>query len=795
MNSSRPGSYISDYFRCRIGFSHRSVHGSIGGLILAFVVLVYTSTGLAATQAGDQSFFTVKRCADGAGIQTFIFLANSSEVPVQYTIEGYTSNDQPAKILLSDPAAKPSSLVTGTLTPHATASISTWGRGLDSQPVEGWIRVEADHPIETTSSTEASDGGGSGGGSAHHVDDSGLARPSTTRGPTGLFHVQNADTLRHKGWNVGLHVDNLDRMPGDLDITSYNFSFAYGVTNRVELSAMVEAQKGVKVGQPNLLSTFQPLTQGIFPGTGLRRLQLFTPNGFIPCANCLPGFYNDIPLVSGERFQQDMGDIYLNLKLNLLSQSRGSPIGIAITPFLKIPSTFSAAKLDRGRGTGSLEGGADLIFSRVWGDVVGTHFNAGFSIPGSPKLNDVKVVSLSKKLNFSFGLNVPNTSRVQVIGEILSTVFLGGSPNTTFEERDPVDGLIGLRVIPARWISFGGGYRRNLNQYSRNGSGDGNGYVAQVQFHFLPEKPVPPNHPPTVSCSASPTSVQAGETVRLTATASDPDGDPLSYVWSSDQGKLTQNNATASWDTTGLAAGSYPISVHVSDGKGGTADCSTTVNVTAPPPPPVNHPPVCNASADRTTLLSGERTRLQANASDPDGDPLTYQWSATAGQITGTGDTVSFVADGPGPATITVMVNDGKGGSTPCTVAMTVQSPPLPPEAQHLPDLLFKLNSARVDNAAKAQLDDFALKLQHDPKAHGVLIGHADKGELNAQRLSKQRAENAKAYLVKDKKIDAARIEVRDVGTTQPADTGKTQDAHNKNRRVEMIFVPEGARF
>ena len=793
MNSLKPRSCIRDCFCGRTGFSPRFVQVSILGLILAFMVLTQTSTGLAGTQADDQSFFAVKRCTDGAGIQTFIILTNSRDVPVQYTIEGYTSTDQPAKILLADPAAKPSSHLTGTLAPHAFVSISTWGRGLNRQPVEGWIRVEADHPIEITSSTRAFDGGKFDGGGAH-VDDADLARPSTTRGPTGLFHVQKADTLRHKEWNIGLHVDNLDRMPGDLDITSYNFSFAYGVTDRLEFSGMVEAQKGVKVGQPNLLSTYQPLTQGIFPGTQLRRLQLFTPNGFKPCANCLPGFYNDIPLVSGKNFQQDLGDIYLNLKFNLLSQLRGSPIGIAVTPFFKIPSTFSADKLDRGRGTGAIEGGADLIFSRVFGDVVGTHFNAGFSLLDSPKLNGIEVVGLSKKLNFGFGLNVPSSSRVQVIGEILSTVFLGGSPNTSFDARDPVDGLIGLRIIPARWISLGGAYRRNLNQYSRNGIGDGNGYVAQVQFHHLPEKPVPPNHPPTVTCSASPNSVQPGETVRLTATASDPDGDPLTYVWSTDQGKLTQDNATATWDTTGLAPGSYTISVKVSDGKGGTADCSTTVTVTAPPPP-ANRPPVCNCTADRTTLLSGERTRVVANASDPDGDPLTYQWSATAGQITGTGDTVSFVADGPGPATITVTVNDGKGGSTPCTIAMTVQAPPPPPEAQHLSDLLFKLNSARVDNLAKAQLDDLALKLQQDPKAHVVLIGHADKGELNAQRLSRQRAENAKAYLVKDKKIDAARIEVRDVGTTVPADTGKTQDAHKKNRRVEMIFVPEGATF
>lgn len=383
---------------------------------------------------------------------------------------------------------------------------------------------------------------------------------------------------------------------------------------------------------------------------------------------------------------------------------------------------------------------------------------------------------------------------MQLIGELLSTVYVGGgTPNTTFGAADPVDGVLGLRFLPNRWLSVDAGYRRNLNQFS-SGFGDGNGFVAQIQFHHLPPAPPPVNHPPTVTCSASPTTVTVGQPVELSAVGSDPDNDPLTYVWHADQGKITQNNANATWDTTGVAPGTYDLTVHVSDGRGGTADCTTPVTVQAPPPPP-NHPPTCDLTADRTSLMSGENTQLHANGHDIDGDTIQYRWSASAGQITGTGDTVTYEADGPGTAAVTVVVDDGKGGTNTCNLSISVQAPPPPPQAQHLNDLLFKRNSSRVDNVAKAQLDDFALKLQNDPKAHGVLIGHADQGEWHADRLARLRAEHAKDYLVKEKKIDASRIEARSVGTTDPAVTAKSLAARKNNQRVEMVFVPEGATF
>src|SRR6476660_4427120 len=61
-----------------------------------------------------------------------------------------------------------------------------------------------------------------------------------------------------------------------------------------------------------------------------------------------------------------------------------------------------------------------------------------------------------------------------------------------------------------------------------------------------------------------------------------------------------------------------------------------------PPPPPPNHPPTVTVSANPTKVFagSGDSIVLQAQASDPDNDPMSYKWSATGGGIEGTGSEV-----------------------------------------------------------------------------------------------------------------------------------------------------------
>ena len=93
-------------------------------------------------------------------------------------------------------------------------------------------------------------------------------------------------------------------------------------------------------------------------------------------------------------------------------------------------------------------------------------------------------------------------------------------------------------------------------------------------------------HPPVASCSASPDSVQAGQTSTVTVNASSPDNFPLTYAWSTTAGRLSGTGASATLDTNGAAQGSaITTTATVSDSRGLSTTCNATVNVQAPPPP------------------------------------------------------------------------------------------------------------------------------------------------------------------------------------------------------------------
>jgi len=62
-----------------------------------------------------------------------------------------------------------------------------------------------------------------------------------------------------------------------------------------------------------------------------------------------------------------------------------------------------------------------------------------------------------------------------------------------------------------------------------------------------------PNQPPTINCSASPISVQPGGRVHITAVASDPDNDPLTFTWESTGGQIVGSGSEVDLDTTHVA--------------------------------------------------------------------------------------------------------------------------------------------------------------------------------------------------------------------------------------------------
>jgi len=113
------------------------------------------------------------------------------------------------------------------------------------------------------------------------------------------------------------------------------------------------------------------------------------------------------------------------------------------------------------------------------------------------------------------------------------------------------------------------------------GANDRHGFVVKVGTGFWPEKTPPANHPPTASCSADKIMVylDSGDTVAVTAVASDPDNDPQTYTWSSTGGRVDGNGPQVRWLSAGAGVGSYTVTLHVDDGRGGAASCSTNIRV------------------------------------------------------------------------------------------------------------------------------------------------------------------------------------------------------------------------
>ncbi|HSR68953.1 MAG TPA: hypothetical protein VLU25_13530 [Acidobacteriota bacterium] len=140
--------------------------------------------------------------------------------------------------------------------------------------------------------------------------------------------------------------------------------------------------------------------------------------------------------------------------------------------------------------------------------------------------------------------------------------------------------------------------------------------------------PVPGNNPPLVD--AGPDQVAAhGQLVELQGQTSDPDGDSLFLRWRQLTGPAVELLG-ADQQMARFVAPSVSerrvltFQLEASDGKGGFAQDRSNVTLLRNRPPQVEVAPF-------TTVPPGELVELQAEAEDPDGDPLTFRWEQTSG--------------------------------------------------------------------------------------------------------------------------------------------------------------------
>ena len=201
-----------------------------------------------------------------------------------------------------------------------------------------------------------------------------------------------------------------------------------------------------------------------------------------------------------------------------------------------------------------------------------------------------------------------------------------------------------------------------------------------------PVDPVVTNHAPVAS--AVDQSVTGPATVTLDGSASsDQDGDALTYKWTQVSGSAVtianSTNAKASFSVPAVTSNQNLVfRLTVTDAKGLSNSVDVQVVNKAVK---ANQAPVINAM-DAVTVESGEAISLHAQATDPDGDALTYSWSVPADMnATGT-DTANVRITAPdvntaSSYTLSVVVSDGKTSvQSNVQVNVTPKATPVPDE-------------------------------------------------------------------------------------------------------------------
>jgi hypothetical protein len=199
------------------------------------------------------------------------------------------------------------------------------------------------------------------------------------------------------------------------------------------------------------------------------------------------------------------------------------------------------------------------------------------------------------------------------------------------------------------------------------------GIVAAAVLLAILFNRMPANEPPAIiSLGARPEKVLPLESCKITCHAVDPDEDELSYSWSAEGGEITGEGAAVNW-TAPDSGGYYKVTVTVTDPRGGEAMSQVTITVGAPPV-------ITSLVADRDWIAPLDSVQVTCNATDPDGDELTYEWTATAGNISGTGSVANWTAPQEvGICDITVVVRDSHGDSVMDSLHISVatEQPPL----------------------------------------------------------------------------------------------------------------------
>jgi outer membrane protein OmpA-like peptidoglycan-associated protein len=410
----------------------------------------------------------------------------------------------------------------------------------------------------------------------------GETRPATTtfRGDTGLWFVPTGEVLPARRWSFSAYRVNFDYNEGFTDVSNFPITFGAGVGDRAELFGAWDV---------------------------VRRIDRDSRPIFLSGSAASGTIANDYPFVRQGWSDNQLGDLWIGAKYNITSQWRQQPAAFALRGLLKLPT---ANDDEEGVGTGKVDFAIDAIVSKEINDRVELSGFGGMIVRGKPDQVDI-----SNGFRWGVGAGLPTRRNLRLTAELHGEIYTDdsvrlSSPLTgedgslsplSSEIESPATASVGLtwQGNNGAFVGVGLNWRIKLDGRSTFGNfedetGDSLGFQLRVGYHpgvrvyVPPPPPQPPppvkpeNRPPTVRARCEPCTVEIGRTATVMADASDPDGDTLSYLWSTPAGSLANRSDRQTPWTAPMQEGPVPVTITVNDGKGGTATDAVTIQVIRP---------------------------------------------------------------------------------------------------------------------------------------------------------------------------------------------------------------------
>ena len=524
----------------------------------------------------------------------------------------------------------------------------------------------------------------------------------TLLGDTGLWFVPTAETLPAGKFSFSLFRANFDRAQGLTDVNNFGITAATGLGNRAE----------------------------IFASWRVVRLHRDLQPTFVPSDPFYGGVDNDYPYVH-QRWSKTLGGpLMIGGKYNLISQSRGDAMGLAVRGLLEFPIGPVWSSNDE------INGRINVIASREFAKSLELTGTFGAYLRQNPEQ-----FRLSDSGTWGVGASFPSRSRFRGMVE-----WTGD-----FKKRDYVTLLDGPYI-----------------------ASDGSIAPLQSRTHDLAEF-----KPGIVFQAKNGAFLHAG----------------LNYTpGTSDRtiGGIAFEHQAWGFD---VSLGWHPGVTPARERQHIIKETTTVTNTITQPAPPAaqpNRPPAFNGAVtcDPCILEPGGTSRLSATATDPEGGPVTYRWSAPNGTINpADAANTTFTApnqEGNVPVTVTAADNQALTATNSVTLQVVRR------EVITFEDVHFAFDRFNLRPEALMILDDAVAKLQRNPNIRITIEGHCDSIGTTQYNLAlgEKRAGSVRDYL-SSRGVAANRMRTISYGEAMPIATNATAQGRAQNRRAHLVVIME----